>query len=294
VADAAADLNRILALANGQRPDPQGWSLAVDRRWVEASFFGPGAVRLLQTLPCGEVAACAAVRAAESGGLITVTSMLRPDFEHLWSEQLGWIEAQVAGAAPARVGVVSENLTDPETRRWADAGYDLVFEELAMEYRLGDDEPAALWPHGTTLLEWDDAAAGASFAVYEAAFRERPGFPGWSVAEWIEGFTGEPNFLPGASFCAVRDGRPVGFVVSGDGWIGQVGVDPAHRRSGLATALVTEARARMRARGTSVVYLHVNRNNPGGLATWRHLGWRECGRRGRFEGHVSSDVAGTI
>jgi ribosomal protein S18 acetylase RimI-like enzyme len=125
-------------------------------------------------------------------------------------------------------------------------------------------------------------------------FASALGSPAGRWRSGSRGFTGEPNFLPGASFCAVRDGRPVGFVVSGDGWIGQVGVDPAHRRSGLATALVTEARARMRARGTSVVYLHVNRNNPGGLATWRHLGWRECGRRGRFEGHVSSDVAGTI
>jgi ribosomal protein S18 acetylase RimI-like enzyme len=101
-------------------------------------------------------------------------------------------------------------------------------------------------------------------------------------------------FLPDASFCAVRDGTPIGFVISGTGWIGQVGVDPAYRRVGLATALVTEALARMRELGIGVAYLHVNRNNPAGQATWRHLGFRECGRRGRFEPVVPLGAADTI
>ncbi len=83
-------------------------------------------------------------------------------------------------------------------------------------------------------------------------------------------------------------------MISGAGWIGQVGVVPGQRRTGLATALVTEARARMRAMGIGVAYLHVNRNNAAGQATWGRLGWRECGRRGRFERAVTSDVADTI
>jgi hypothetical protein len=52
---------------------------------------------------------------------------------------------------------------------------------------------------------------------------------------------------------------------------------------GLASALVTEAAALMRAAGASVARLHVNTNNPGALAAWRALGWRVVGRRGRFE-----------
>ena len=50
-----------------------------------------------------------------------------------------------------------------------------------------------------------------------------------------------------------------------------------------ASALVTEATARMHAQGIAVARLHVNTNNPGALATWRRLGWHESGRRGRFE-----------
>ena len=79
------------------------------------------------------------------------------------------------------------------------------------------------------------------------------------------------------------DGVPAGFVVCSKGWIDQVGVVPARRRLGLAGALVTEAAARMRAAGTPVARLHVNTNNRGALAAWRALGWREVGRRGRFE-----------
>ena len=128
-----------------------------------------------------------------------------------------------------------------------------------------------------------------------AAFRERPGFPGLSESEWIEAFTGEPNFLPGASLCAWHDGTPVGFVISGAGWIGQVGVVPAQRRTGLATALVTEARARMRAIGYRASPTSTSTaTTPAGQATWGRLGWRECGRRGRFERAVTSDVADTI
>ena len=151
------------------------------------------------------------------------------------------------------------------------------------------------------MLEWEDAGApSASFAVYEAAFRSRPGFPGLSQSEWIDRLTSDEIFLPSASFCAVRDGEPIGFVVcgtgwiTGTGWVGQVGVDPAYRRMGLATALVTEAGARLGALGIGVAYLHINRNNPAGLATWQHLGWRECGRRGRMERAVRPDANGTI
>ena len=133
------------------------------------------------------------------------------------------------------------------------------------------------WPHGSTKLEWGDAAATASFEAYEAAFRERPGFPGWSRSEWIERLTGDPDFVPGASLCVLLNGAPAGFVVCSRGWIDQVGVVPSHRRVGLAGALVTEATRRMRATGIRVARLHVNVNNPEARAAWRHLGYREFG-----------------
>ena len=143
--------------------------------------------------------------------------------------QHAWIERQVAELDPtAGVRVVSECLTDTERARWTAAGFDVVFEEIAMESELPDGKPSpeARWPNGSAILEWGDAAAGASFEVYEAAFRGRPGFPGWSRSEWIGRLTGDADFVPEASLCVLRNGAPAGFVVCSRGWIDQVGRRP--------------------------------------------------------------------
>jgi mycothiol synthase len=290
VSDIASERARILELAQAQLPDPSGWSLVIDPTWLERLYFGPSVARLAQALPTGELGGSAAVSVSISGSddtaEVTVASMLRPGFEDLWTEQRAWIERHIAGRGPTTaVSAVSECLTDAEKRRWAAAGFDLVFEEIAMERDLVDAEHAGRvrWPDGSTLLEWGAAAAGASFDAYEMAFRDRPGFPGWSRSEWIDRLTGDPDFVPEASLCVLLNGAPAGFVVCSPGWIDQVGVVPSHRRIGLGSALVTEATSRMRAAGLRVARLHVNANNPEARATWRRLGWRESGRRGRFE-----------
>lgn len=183
-----------------------------------------------------------------------------------------------------QVHAVCELLTDDEAARWRSAGYDLTFEELVMEHTrtAGSPVEAPHWPLGTTLSEWSPAAA-ASSEVWQAAFRERPGFPGWAPAEWIERQTGGDDFLPEASLLARIDGVAAGFAINGPGWIGQVGVAPAFRRRGLARALVTELLRRQWARGHELVHLHVNTNNPGAMAAWRGPGFDAVGRRGRFE-----------
>jgi mycothiol synthase len=285
VSDAGSELARILELARAQRPDPTGWALAVNVDWLERFYFDVGVSRKLDALPDGELGACASLRApTPNDPAATVTSMIRPGCEHLWTAQLAWIEARVEDARAATVRVISECLTDDEARRWAGAGYQLVFEELAMERSLSvTSDPPPRWPRDTSILEWGPPAAEASFQVYDSAFRNRPGFPAWSRSEWIERLTGDEDFLPQASLCVLRSGAPAGFVVCSKGWIDQVGVASAHRRIGIASALVAEAMSRMRALGTDVARLHVNTNNSEALATWRRLGFRESGRRGRFE-----------
>ena len=279
-----SELGRIRALARAQRPDPAGWSLAVTVAWIERFYFDVGVSRRLDALPNGELGACASVRApTPDDPLATVTSMIRPGCELLWTAQLGWIEAQVEDAGAATVRAVSECLTDDERLRWTNAGYQIVFEELAMERSLSvAGGPHPRLPPDTSILEWGPRAAAASFEVYNSAFRSRPGFPAWSRSEWIERLTGDDDFLPQASLCALRSGVPAGFVVCSKGWIDQVGVAPAHRRLGLASALVAEAMSRMGALEVEVARLHANTNNPEALAAWRRIGFREFGRRGRF------------
>jgi ribosomal protein S18 acetylase RimI-like enzyme len=285
VTDIAPELARILELARAQRPDPEGWSLVADVEWLAGCYYAPGSSRLFQPLAGGELEGCAVVSPGSGESrLATASSMLRPGCDDLWAAQLAWIDEQVVASGAAAVRVVSECLTDSEQRRWEAAGYRLVFEELALEHDLSEaiDAPVR-WPDGSTLLEWGDDAATASFDVYQAAFRDRPGFPGWSRSEWLERVSGDRDFAPDSSLCVLLDGVPAGFVVCVRGWVDQVGVTPAYRRMGLATALVNEATSRMRTAGIQTARLHVNTNNPGPLATWRRLGWRESGRRGRFE-----------
>jgi len=297
VPDVAPELAQILELARAQRPDPEGWSLVADADWLADCYYAPGSSRMLQSLPGGELdelGGCAVVSAPTRSRLATASSMLRPGCEGLWGAQLAWIEERFVASGAEAARVVSECLTDSEQQRWEAAGYRLVFEELAMERDLsGVIVMPSRWPDGTTLLEWGDDAASASFAVYQAAFRDRPGFPGWSRSEWIERVCGDRDFAPEASLCVLVDGVPAGFVVCVGGWVDQVGVTPAHRRRGLATALVNEATSRMRGAGIRTARLHVNTNNPGALATWRRLGWQVSGRRGRFERELTQVVPST-
>jgi mycothiol synthase len=283
VSDSAFSADRLVRLARAQSGAPGDWSLTTDVEWLTRAYAGPGVVARFWELPDGELRAGTALAPpSPASGVIGVTSMVRSGDEDLWEEQRSWIEARLVGGAP--VQAVSEALTDDEVARWGSLGFDLVFEELAMELDLtaAPHRPVS-WPAGTRVMNWDADAAAFSFAVYDAAFRDRPGFPGWSRLEWTERLTGDDDFLPAASMCALSGNLPVGFVVSRRGWIDQVGVIPTHRRQGLAAALVAEATCRMRAQGMSVARLHVNTNNPGALAAWRALGWQVAGRRGRFE-----------
>lgn len=57
------------------------------------------------------------------------------------------------------------------------------------------------------------------------------------------------------------------------GWILEIGVDPAFTRSGVATALLREGCARLRATGVSVVRTMVRRNNVPVLTFFRTNGF---------------------
>jgi mycothiol synthase len=294
-----ADIARLIELARAQRDGPGDWTLAVDASWLERSYFAPRVVARFWELPDGELMGSAAVSLPQphvgSPATITVVSMLRSGREDVWDEQHEWIEAQLshvsAGTTQPLIQVASESLNEGELKRWADVGFVPVFEELAMERDLGTEPapPRPIWPAGAQVLEWGTDAAELSYDAYVAAFRDRPGFPGWSRSEWIDRLTGGDDFLASASLCVLMDGVPAGFVVCSAGWIDQVGVAPSFRRVGLASALIGAAVRRMWLEGIRLVRLHVNVNNPGAIAAWTALGWREVGRRGRLERGTAPD-----
>lgn len=77
--------------------------------------------------------------------------------------------------------------------------------------------------------------------------------------------------------------RGVGFIiariVAGEGEILSLGVALSDRRRGAGRALLTDALYRLALSGAEAVFLEVGEDNPGAVALYRGLGFREVGRR---------------
>jgi ribosomal-protein-alanine N-acetyltransferase len=89
------------------------------------------------------------------------------------------------------------------------------------------------------------------------------------------------------SIVAEIGGRVVGYAVSwfvvDQGELGNIAVDAAWRRKGIARALVVASLDRARARGIRDVYLEVRRTNTAAQKLYRQLGFRQVGvRRGYY------------
>lgn len=185
----------------------------------------------------------------------------------------------LTGAWPRRTGgrapAAGEALFESRGLRQA-------FAEDVLRIDLAPPVPEPVWPAGTTLREWSAQSAPRFFAAYEAAFRQRPGFPGHPADEWISDLDGDDDFRPRWSVLATVPGiGDAGYVLAEANRIAQVGVVPAARRAGLGAALVREALRRIRAGGAAAASLEVNVDNPA-ARLYRRLGFADAGRRARY------------
>jgi len=224
----------------------------------------------------------------------------------LGAAALDWALATARSAGAGPMTVETESLTDSAAALFASRGLRQVFAEDVMRLDLAAEPPPAVLelavPAGVTLHTWRPELVGRFFGVYRAAFRDRPGFPGWSQAQWAEWIFGDEEFRPEWSVLAVAagdeaapgsagatsgsaeaapGGDDVGFIGCADGWIVQVGVRPDRRGRGLGAALVGEALRRMRDGGLREAFLDVNVDNPAARLYVR-LGFEVLGRRARF------------
>jgi mycothiol synthase len=241
----------------------------------------------------GRLAACAAVwpEQTQQEARANILGQVHPDdrgrglgtFLLSWSiAQAGALLADTAVDRPRVLRVTTEALTPAAERLYERHGFTQQFAEDVMRRDLHLALPDAPFPPGLTLATWTPALASQFFEAYQQAFRERPGFPGWSAEQWIDWATGDDGFHPEMSLLA-RDGeQPVGFIVCDDAWIVQVGTHPAWRGRGLGAALVVEALRRFQAAGAEHVTLDVNVNNPGAARVYAWLGFGVVGRRARY------------
>jgi mycothiol synthase len=185
--------------------------------------------------------------------------------------------------------IVCEDVTDELVAAYRAQSVALVFAEEVMRYDLTCSLPRISAPD-LVYRPWNDESRHAFFAVYAAAFRERPGFPGWSAEEWLSWVADDPTFRPDLSFLATLAGQAIGFVTNAEseqdpqhtGYLIQVGVTPGWRGQGLGAALTLHSLQAWQADGKQAMVLHVNINNPGALHLYQRLGFVTITRRGVF------------
>ncbi len=267
--DAVADLVRRRLAVDGGLP------LVAEPGFL-AGRYGPPATLFTATGADGALTAAAGVRARDAAAVVAFVADPGPDAGPVLDAALAH-----ARALAAPVEVESEFVTGWAQTLFAERGLRPVFAEDVLRYDLAAPLPPVPLPDGVTILPWADDLAPRFFAVYAAAFAERPGFPGWTADQWT-GWTVDDEFRPAASLLATdTSGTDIGFVTSANGWIVQVGVVPEARGGGLGAALLVEALRRHRDAGSAEVLLDVSVDNPAGRL-YRRMGFTAVGRRGRF------------
>jgi mycothiol synthase len=295
------DLAELVDLAKTCYLSDGGLQFMVEPEEIISRFFPdePGAA--IGALNAdGQLVACNTVTVSGDSSTLraTIVGYVRPvmrgrgfgTYLMRWSQVQA--ESLLAGAAADQrvLQVNTESLTESAHRLYLAHGFQHVFESLVMRRDLDMPLPDQRLPDGVTLTAWQPVVAEEFYRAYHAAFRGRPGFPGWSAAEWIARVT-ENDHIPEWSLLARAGGVPLGFVIGNTdlttdppgGFVWQIGVVPAARRRGLGSALLVETMRRMRAAGAPWADLTVHTNNPGAIQTYAELGFVTIGRRARYE-----------
>jgi mycothiol synthase len=295
------DLSELVDLAKTCYLSDGGLNFMVEQKEIINRFFPdkPGAA--IGALNAdGQLVACNSVTVSGDSGTqqATIIGYVRPDMRGrgVGTYLMRWGQVQagslLAGAAADQrlMRIASESLTGPAHRLYLAQGFESVFNELVMRRDLHQLLPDQPLPEGVTLTAWQPGVAEEFYQAYHAAFRERPGFPGWNSAEWIIQVN-DDDHMPEWSLLARAEGVPLGFVI-GDanlttdppgGYIWQIGVVPTLRRRGLGSVLLVETMRRMQAAGAPWADLTVNINNPGAIQTFAGLGFVKIGQRARYE-----------
>lgn len=165
--------------------------------------------------------------------------------------------------------VLRTTLVDPlpDTLRWFIArGLEPERHLLQLRIDLTADLPAPVWPGGTRGVRVDELPLEAVHATLVEAFADHHLGATEDYGTWRDLAVERGTVQPWASVAAVDDGRPVGLALGhvggegdpGLGVIAELGVVPAWRGRGLATAVLRAAFHRFAALGAQRVGLAVD------------------------------------
>jgi mycothiol synthase len=148
-------------------------------------------------------------------------------------------------------------------------GYRTVRYSWRMEITLKALPPAPTWPDGIELRPFDPE--GHDYLVYRAhqeAFRDHWGFVPRPYEFWQHHMTEDENFDPSLWFIAWDGDEIAGYALCryrlGNSWVGTLGVRRPWRKRGLGLALLTHSFGAFFKRGTPLVMLGVDSENPNG------------------------------
>jgi mycothiol synthase len=177
-----------------------------------------------------------------------------------------WAASEVGDGA---LRAETEALSEGAHALYLSKGLSQVFAEDVMQLAGRAHPPATHAPEGLILSQWDQADPARCYAVYQASFRDRPGFPGGRKNAGSSGSATTRTSAPEWTLLATIDGNDVGFIVGeATGWIVQMGVVPTARGKDIGARLIAEAVQRMRSAGETTITLNVNVDNPHATALY--------------------------
>ena len=238
---------------------------------------------------------------AERGGqLVGYLDFFSEDDEHFVAD-VRTLEREAADAlidtaerraAGGRIHGVVHGDDDLMRATYEDGGYTLVRHSFQMRIELDGEVPEPQWPDGLVVRNFRPGDAERVCAAQQDAFADHWDFHPQSFEQWRV-FTIDRHDFDPSLWWLVEDGDQLAAVAlnwwhaSGDpefGWVQILGVRPAWRRRGLATALLQQSFRTFRERGATRVGLGVDaENTTGAVGLYERAGMRPIRRNDIYE-----------
>jgi mycothiol synthase len=209
------------------------------------------------------------------------------------------LSARLAGARfelrhegrPRSLRISFGGTRDDAERLYRRHGFRLHGRELQLRRDLSAPVAGRPLPPGLTTAAWAPGTRHLFYAAYAATHIETPEDRTRTEAEWCAGVAADGTLRPDLSLVALDGARPCAYILSevvprdgrDVGWIWLLAVDPAYRRRGLATSLVSRVLCAFRAEGLPEAGLWVDEANPAARTAYDRLGFRQRSRLTTYE-----------